>query len=45
MSNEELLQLLIRAASANNEFDNRSELEYYRLQVLSRMKKQRKDNV
>ena len=41
MSNEELLDLLIRAANDNNEFDNRSELEYYRLQVLNRMKKQR----
>lgn len=38
MSNEELLDLLIRAANDNNEFDNRSDLEYYRLQVLSRMK-------
>lgn len=41
MSNEELLDLLIRAANDNNEFDNRTELEYYRLQVLNRMKKQR----
>ena len=41
MSNEELIDLLIRAASDNNEFDNRTELEYYRLQVLNRMKKQR----
>ena len=41
MSNEELIDLLIRAANDNNEFDNRSELEYYRLQVLNRMKKQR----
>lgn len=39
MSNEELLALLIRAANDNNEFDNRTELEYYRLQVLNRMKK------
>ena len=38
MSNEELLQLLIRAASDNNEFDNRRELEYYRTEVLQRMK-------
>ena len=41
MSNEELIDLLIRAANDNNEFDNRSELEYYHLQVLNRMKKQR----
>jgi len=39
MSNEQLLDLLIRAAGNNNEFDNRRELEYYSLQVLSRMKK------
>jgi hypothetical protein len=38
MSNEELLDLLIRAAGNNNEFDNRRELEYYRLEVLQRMK-------
>lgn len=41
MNNEELLHLLIRAANDNNEFDNRRDLEYYRLQVLNRMKKQR----
>lgn len=43
MSNEELLDLLIRAANDNNEFDNRSDLEYYRLQVLNRMKKLQKE--
>jgi hypothetical protein len=37
--NENLLDNLIRAASDNNEFDNRTKLEYYRLQVLNRMKK------
>ncbi len=42
MSNEELLDLLIRAAGNNNEFDNRRELEYYRLEVLQRMKNERK---
>ena len=45
MSNEELLDLLIRAASDNNEFDNRRDLEYYRLLVLKRMKKERINNV
>ena len=40
-SNEELVNLLIRAANDNNEFDNRSDLEYYRLQGLNRMKKQK----
>lgn len=42
MSNEELLDLLIRAAGNNNEFDNRTELEYYRVEVLKRMKNERK---
>lgn len=42
MSNEELLDLLIRAAENNNEFDNRREVEYYRLEVLQRMKNERK---
>jgi hypothetical protein len=37
--NEKLLDLLIRAAGDNNQFDNRAELEYYHLQVLNRMKK------
>lgn len=38
-SNEQLLDDLIHAASQNNEFDNRRELEYYRALVLKRMKK------
>ena len=42
MSNQELLDLLIRAASDNNEFDSRRELEYYRAEVLQRMKNERK---
>lgn len=44
MSNEDLLDLLIIAASKNNEFDNKKELEYYRLLVLKRMKKVRVNN-
>ena len=44
MSNEELLNLLIIAATKNNEFDNRKELEYYRILVLKRMKKERVNN-
>lgn len=44
MSNEELLDLLIIAASKNNQFDNRKELDYYRLLVLKRMKKVRVNN-
>jgi DNA-binding transcriptional regulator PaaX len=43
--NENLLDNLIRAASDNNEFDNRRELEYYRLEVLQRMKNERKQKV
>ena len=42
IKNQELLDLLIRAASDNNEFDNRRELEYYRTEVLQRMKNERK---
>ena len=38
-SNEQLLDDLISAASDNNEFDNRSELEYLRGEVLRRMKR------
>lgn len=38
-TNEQLLDDLIHAASQNNEFDNRRELEYYRALVLKRMKK------
>ena len=37
-SNENLLDELIRAASNNNEYDNRSELNLLREQVLKRMK-------
>ena len=38
MSNEQLLDLLIRAAGNNNEFDNRQQVEYYKVEVLQRMK-------
>ena len=43
-SNEQLLDDLISAASDNNEFDNRSELEYLRGEVLRRMKRIEKKN-
>ena len=42
LANEELLNLLIRASSDNNEFDNRDKVEYYRQEVLKRMKKESK---
>ena len=39
LSNEDLVDFLIRASSDNNEFDNREELEYYKQAVLKRMKR------
>lgn len=39
VSNERLLDELIRAAGQNNEFDNGAEVDYYRRLVLERIKK------